>query len=93
MNRVSTKTPYQIKRYFDYFVSFPMLASLKTLRSLFPVRRVFVSCFSTLNPVEQASRTEEVRTVLNSVATLLGTFLFLGDRALYQQTFEKSKLG
>lgn len=67
-----------------------MLSSLKTVRSLLPVRRVFVSCFSTLNPVEQASRTEEVRNVLNSVAPLPWRRLCIGDRALHQQAAEKS---
>lgn len=70
-----------------------MLSSLKTIRSLLPARRVFVSCFSTLNPVEQASRTEEVRNVLNSVVSLDCSHLLLGNRALHQQTSEKSKLG
>lgn len=70
-----------------------MLSSLRTVRSLLPARRVFVSCFSTLNPVEQASRTEEVRKVLNSVAPLDCSRLFLGNRALHQQASEKSELG
>lgn len=70
-----------------------MLSSLRTIRSLLPARRVFVSCFSTLNPVEQASRTEEVRNVLNSVVSLDCSHLLLGNRALHQQTSEKFKLG
>ena len=66
-----------------------MLASVKAIRSMFPVGRTLASRFSTLNPVEQANRTEEVRAVLNSVWIVLKANR-LGNRALHKQTPQKS---
>lgn len=55
--------------------------------------RALVSRFSTMNPMAEAKRAEEIRNVLDSVYTVFYVIHSPGDRTLHEPASEEAELG
>lgn len=70
-----------------------MLAARKLTTVSASMSRALVSRFSTMNPMAEAKRAEEIRNVLDSVRSACRAVYALGDRTLHESASEEAELG
>ena len=70
-----------------------MLAARKLTAVSASMSRALISRFSTMNPMAEAKRAEEIRNVLDSVCTIMCAIHSSGDRTLHEPASEEAELG